>query len=305
MIIDDAKTILAALGMPKKQQADICAYTLLALAGVSEKTDWFNATNEFLRIHDVIAYTHDKFDTAYAENSRETYRKQAMHPFRIAAVIEDNGKATNSPHYRYRLTPETLALIKSFGSKKWGSELDKFKLTHDSLEIKYASKKAISKIPVSLDDRELSLSIGKHNDLQKAIIDEFKPRFAPNSIGLYLGDTENKYLYQDVAGLEKIGVEITLHDKLPDIILYDEEKDWIYFIEAVTSVGPISPKRVIEIDEITKGCKSGKIFVTAFPDGKTFKKFYEELAWETEVWIAEKPDHLIHLNGDRFLGPSK
>jgi len=289
--------------MPKRQQADICAYTLLALSGVSEKIGWSNATNEFLRIHDVIAYTHDKFGTAYAENSRETFRKQAMHPFRTAAVIEDNGKATNSPHYRYRLTPETLALIKSFGTKKWDSELDEFKLTHDSLEIKYASKKAITKIPVSLDDKELSLSIGKHNDLQKAIIDEFKPRFASNSIVLYLGDTANKYLYQDVACLEKIGVEITLHDKLPDIILYDDKKDWVFFIEAVTSVGPMSPKRVIEINDITKKCNCGKVFVTAFPDGKTFKKFYEEMAWETEVWIADKPDHLIHLNGDRFLGP--
>ena len=295
--------ILSALGMPKKQQADICIYSLLALAGVSEKTSWINASNGFIRIHDVIRYTNIHFNIQYAENSRETFRKQAMHPFRTAAIVEDNGKATNSPNYRYRLTPETLDLIRCFGTYQWDAKLKMFRQTHDSLEIKYASKKAIRKIPVALDDKEFSLSTGDHNELQKVIIEEFKPRFASNSKGLYLGDTINKYLYMDAVGMEEIGVEITLHDKLPDIILYDKTKDWVFFIEAVTSVGPISPKRIIEINEISKNCKSSKIFVTAFPNGKVFKKFYDELAWKTEVWIADSPDHLIHLDGDRFLGP--
>jgi hypothetical protein len=303
MITDDARTILSALDMPKKQQADICVYTLLALARVSNDTDWASATNEFIRIHDVIAYIREEFNIFYAENSRETFRKQTMHPFRTAAVIEDNGKATNSPHYRYRLTSEALALIQSFGTSKWDAELKLFRRTHDSLEVKYASKKAVPKMLVLLGDKEFSLSVGRHNELQKAIIEEFKPRFAANSKGLYLGDTTNKYLYMDAAGLKDVGIEITLHDKLPDIILYDRDKDWLFFIEAVTSVGPMSPKRIIEINDITKDSLSGRLFVTAFPDGKTFKKFYEELAWETEVWIADNPDHLIHLDGDKFLGP--
>jgi hypothetical protein len=239
----------------------------------------------------------------YAENSRETFRKQAMHPFRTAAIIEDNGKATNSPNYRYHLTDEALALLQKYTTPEWGNSLVYFQATHDSLIQKYASKKEVTKMPVTIDDEEYSLSTGKHNELQKAIIDEFKPRFAPNSRGLYLGDTSDKYLFEDAYTLEKIGIEITLHDKLPDIILYDEEKDWVFFIEAVTSVGPISPKRLIEISEITANSKSGKIYITAFPDAKTFKKFYEELAWETEVWIADNPNHLVHLNGDRFVGP--
>lgn len=86
-------------------------------------------------------------------------------------------------------------------------------------------------------------------------------------------------------------------------MLYREDKDWFYFIESVTSVGPMDDKRIIELQELTKNVKSGKIFVTAFLDFKTFKKFSESLAWDTEVWIADVPDHMIHLNGDRFLGP--
>jgi len=289
--------------MPKKQQSDICAYALVALAGVSNNESWESATNKFLRIHDIIKSTKEIFHAEYAENSRETFRKQAMHPFRIAALIEDNGKATNSPNYMYRLTPEALNLIRKFGTEKWDMTLESFLIYHDALSSIYASKKKINRIEVTIEDTEYTLSVGEHNDLQKAIIDEFKPRFAPNSRGLYLGDTENKYLFQDSALLAKVGVEINLHDKLPDIILYDSEKDWIFFIEAVTSVGPMSPKRIIEINEISNSSKSAKIFVTAFPDAKTFKKFYEELAWETEVWIAESPEHLLHLDGNRFMGP--
>jgi hypothetical protein len=204
MITDDARTILSALDMPKKQQADICVYTLLALASLTNDTDWISATNEFMRIHDMIAYIREEFNIFYAENSRETFRKQAMHPFRTAAIIEDNGKATNSSHYRYRLTSEALTLIRSFGTSKWDAELKLFMHTHDSLEVKYASKKAVSKMPVVLDDKEFSLSVGQHNELQKAIIEEFKPRFAANSRGLYLGDTTNKYLYIDFYRLQML-----------------------------------------------------------------------------------------------------
>ena len=90
---------------------------------------------------------------------------------------------------------------------------------------------------------------------------------------------------------------------MPDVVLYAEDKDWLYFIESVTSVGPMEPKRIKEIEEMTTGVKAGKIYVTAFLDFKTFKQFSESLAWETEVWIADMPDHMIHLNGDKFLGP--
>lgn len=143
----------------------------------------------------------------------------------------------------------------------------------------------------------------KHNLLQKAIIEEFAPRFAPGAECLYVGDTAEKDLVKNEAKLKELGFEITLHDKMPDVVLYSPDKDWIYFIEAVTSVGPMNPKRIGEISEMTKDVQSGKIFATAFLDFATFKKFSQDLAWETEVWIADMPDHMIHLNGDKFLGP--
>jgi hypothetical protein len=158
-------------------------------------------------------------------------------------------------------------------------------------------------MPVKINGADFIFSVGKHNELQKAIIEEFAPRFAPDSECLYVGDTIEKDLVKNVDKLTELGFEITLHDKMPDVVLYREDKNWLYFVEAVTSVGPMEPKRILEITEMTQNVTAGKIFVTAFPDFKTYKKFLEELAWETEVWIAEMPEHMIHLNGDRFMGP--
>lgn len=240
------------------------------------------------------------YKKSYAENSRETFRKQAIHHFRNAAFIEDNGKSTNSPDYRYRLTEEFLAVIRGNGTAEVVSH---FLSNHESLISIYASKKKFQKIPVTINGKDLSFSEGKHNELQKAIIEEFGARFAPGAECLYVGDTIEKDLVKNEKRLSELGFEITLHDKMPDVVLYREDKDWLYFIESVTSVGPMDDKRIIELQELTKNVKSGKIFVTAFLDFKTFKKFSESLAWDTEVWIADVPDHMIHLNGDRFLGP--
>ena len=185
----------------------------------------------------------------------------------------------------------------------WGEQLSTFLENHDTLVEIYASKRAMRKMPVKINGADFTFSPGKHNQLQKAIIEEFAPRFAPNSECLYVGDTIEKDLVKDEDKLRELGFCITLHDKMPDVVLYSEEKNWLYFIESVTSVGPMDAKRIKEIKEMTTGVTAGEIYVTAFLDFKTFKKFSETLAWETEVWIADMPDHMIHLNGDKFLGP--
>lgn len=303
--IEEARQLLKEIGMPDKQQADLCCYVLLAMANVNETDAWIFATNEWIRIHDIIQFVGVNYGVTYAENSRETIRKQALHHFRTAALIEDNGKATNSPNYRYRLTAETLEMIRSLGGHKADASIKRFISYHEKLIETYASKKEMTKMPVKINNQEFTFSPGKHNELQKAIIEEFAPRFAPNSECLYVGDTIEKDLVKNVSKLRELGFEITLHDKMPDVVLYREDKDWIYFIESVTSVGPMDPKRIIEISEMTENVTAGKIFVTAFQNFNVFKRFSDSLAWETEVWISEMPDHMIHLNGDRFIGPRK
>lgn len=256
-----------------------------------------------------MAFIAECYGFRYAENSRETFRKQAMHPFRTAALVEDNGMATNSPNYHYRLTDEFLAVMQSVDGNEacalgTNEALRLFLDRHDTLSNLYASKRKMRKMPVRINDRDFTFSPGKHNQLQKAIIEEFAPRFAPSSECLYVGDTTKKDMVKNVERLSSVGFSITAHDKMPDVVLYREDKDWLYFVEAVTSVGPMNPKRILEIEAMTERVKAAKIYVTAFLDFRTFKKFSEQLAWETEVWIASMPDHMIHLNGDKFLGAS-
>jgi len=295
--------ILKALELPLAQQTDLCGNVLLALCEIGPDSTWKSATNNWIRIHDIIHFLREKYNISYAENSRETIRKQALHHFRNAAIIEDNGKATNSPNYRYRLTAECCHLIRLKNSLEWSDGISSFKQAHISLIQQYSSKKEMQKYPVKINGQDYCFSPGEHNQLQKAIFEEFAPRFAPNSECLYVGDTIVKDLHKNDQKLKELGFSISVHDKMPDIILYCPDKQWIYFIEAVTSVGPMNPKRVIEINQMTQNVQAGKIFVTAFLNLQTYKEFISQIAWETEVWISDVPDHLIHLNGDKFLGP--
>lgn len=303
--LESSKEILKLIGMPDRQTVDLPALTLLAMASLKENSLWSEAESKWIRIHDIIQFVNSNYNVSYAENSRETFRKQAIHHFRIAGIIEDNSKATNSPNYKYRLTAEFLNLIQTFGTNEWKSQLKEFLQNHETLISKYESKRQLKKIPVKINDALLEFSTGIHNELQKAIIEEFAPRFAQGSEVLYVGDTTNKGLVLNERKLKDLGFEVVVHDKMPDVVLYNSEKNWLFFIEAVTSVGEISPKRIFEIEEMTKYSNAGNVYVTAFPDFKTYKKFAHNLTWETEVWLSELPEHMIHLNGDRFMGPRK
>ncbi|MBX2960738.1 MAG: hypothetical protein KF732_12375 [Flavobacteriales bacterium] len=315
--IEEAKKVLEALGLPEKQQNDRSALTLLALCGLKEKTKWTKAqqismsvvgNKENAKYVGIMRFIAEHYDKQYAENSRETFRRQTLHQFVQAGIANHNPEnpdlPTNSKDNHYRLSDEALQVVQSFRTRNWKKEVEKFKKNVGSLKEKYASKRELRKIPMKLDDgTELKFSPGKHNEVQIAIIKEFAPRFAPGSKLLYVGDTAKKDLYMDTERLEKLGIPIDQHTKLPDVVIFDEKRKWLFLVEAVTSHGPISPKRIIELEKLLKECKVGKVYVTAFPDLKEFKRHSNDIAWETEVWLSEVPDHMIHFNGDRFMGP--
>jgi hypothetical protein len=308
--LEEAKEILKSLGMPKQQYNDRSAYTFLALSGLKEENSWSDASVNSLRIVDMMNFMATNYGKIYKPNTRETIRKDTIHQFCNGAITcrnEDNEeRATNSPLYSYRLTDEVLEVIQSYGTAKWEEKLGEWLKNHKTLVQQYSQIREIAKIPIKVNEEVLQFSPGKHNELQRAIIEEFAPRFAKGAVVLYVGDTAKKDLIKNRDKLQELGVRITDHDKLPDVVLYVAEKKWLYFIEAVTSVGPVSVKRMNEIKEMLKNCNCGIIYVTAFLDMSSengFKKFIEEIAWETEIWFANNPDHLMHLNGDRFIGP--
>jgi hypothetical protein len=307
--IEEAKDILASFGLPDRQQTDRSARVLLALAGIKKKSLWKDATNELIGIHNIIIFISEKYDFPYAENSRESIRRQSIHQFEQAGIIvrnaDDPGRPTNSGKTVYSLTPIALGVIKSYGTSEWPLRLKKFISNVSSLVQKCHKERKIHQVTIKIRNKEYYLSSGKHNILQKDILKNFAPRFAKGSILIYMGDTARKLFYLDAEYCEKLNIDITKHDKLPDIVLYHHKKKWLYLIEAVTSHGPVSDKRMIEIEEMLSDSSVHLIFVSAFPDFKTFQKYASEISWETEVWISNSPDHIIHFNGDKFLGPEK
>jgi hypothetical protein len=307
--LDDAKNILKELGLPTAQQSDTSAYTLLALCGIKPNDKWNKVTRTSQKVSKgIMAFVHTVYGKEYAPNSRETFRRQVLHQFvqaRIADYNPDNPKLpVNSPNAHYALTQGSLDVIKTFGTKDWKKAVEKFISEEGDLSKKYKKERKQILIPVKLSNgKTLKLSAGKHNEVQAAIVHNFAARFANGGSVLYLGDTAKKDLYVDEKMLKELNIPVNQHSKLPDVIIYDHSKNWLFLIEAVTSHGPVSPKRIVELEEFLKNCKAGKIYVTAFPDFAEFKKHSNNIAWETEVWLADVPEHMIHFNGDRFMGP--
>ncbi|HYG15466.1 MAG TPA: BsuBI/PstI family type II restriction endonuclease [Bacteroidia bacterium] len=307
--IEEAKAILKELGLPKNQQNEISALTLLALCDITPDKDWKNSQRISLKVtKGIMTFVNDNYNKHYAPNTRETFRRQVLHQFVQAKIVNynpDNTKlAVNSPNAHYAVSIEALQVIKSFGTKKWASNVEQFKSSMGSLDTQYRKERKQNLVAVKLSTgKTLKLSPGKHNEIQAAVIEQFAPRFASGAIVLYLGDTANKNLHIDKKYLKTLNIPVDRHSKLPDVIIYDEKRNWLYLIEVVTSHGPVSPKRFVELEELLINCKAGKIYVTAFPDFKEFKKHTLNIAWETEVWVAEIPDHMIHFNGDKFIGP--
>lgn len=306
--IEQAQEILDALGLPSAQKNEISALTLLALAQLSERSAWKNASNPMLRVHDILIEIKQRYGREYAENSRETIRRKVLHQFEQAGIViqnaDDPTRPTNSGLNNYMLTDLALDVIRTYGSSTWDKKQKLFLEKQGRLFELYQKSREQNKIPLRVTDGiTYKLSPGKHNELQSAIVSEFGPRFAPGTKLLYLGDTAKKTIVFEQDLLVKLHIPASEHGKLADIILYDEEKNWLYLIEAVTSHGPVSPKRHVEMEKLLKQCTAYRIYVTAFLDFATFKKFSNEIAWETEVWIAEMPSHMIHFNGDKFLGP--
>jgi len=307
--LTESQEILKTLGLPPAQYNEMAALTFLAICNIKENDSWANATRHSLGVtKGIMIFVNDNYNKTYAPNTRETFRRQVLHQFVQARVVDYNpdepNLAVNSPKAHYALTKEVLEVVKAYGTKNWKKEVDNFIATVGKLSEVYLKERDLLQIPVQLANGDvIKLSAGKHNEVQAAIVEKFAPRFANGGTLLYLGDTAKKDLYADEKTLRELGIPIDQHSKLPDVIIYDTTRNWLFLIEAVTSHGPVSPKRIVELEELLKNCKVGKVYVTAFPDMTEFKKHSNNIAWETEVWLMEVPDHMIHFNGDRFMGP--
>lgn len=294
--------------MPPAQTNQMAAMTLLALCGLTSGSVWASATRSRCTVtKGIMHHLKEHFGIEYAPNTRETIRRQVLHQFTQGGVADYNAfqpdLPTNSPHAHYAITEAALEAVQCFGTDRWESAVDRFRENRDVLVELYRSKRRYNMVPVRLPEgQELRLSPGRHNRVQKAVVEEFAPRFVPGGHLLYLGDTTDKDLFVDAARLTRLGIPMTEHDKLPDIVLYDEARDCLVLVEAVTSHGPVTPKRIVEIKEMVASSSAQLVYVSAFSDFSEFRKHSALVAWETEVWLADAPDHMLHYNGDHFFG---
>lgn len=296
------------LGLPRAQQNERSALTLLALAGLGPRDAWRTASRPLLRTVEIMEFMRARYRKDYAANSRETIRRQTLHQFIDARVADlnpdDPSRPTNSGYNRYALSDAALEVVRQYGEPSFRAVASSFVEKHGALSEQYRSPRDLLKVPVSLPRGvKIKLSAGDHNLLQKAIIEQFGPRFAPGAVVLYVGDTARKHVILEQERLERLSVQITEHDKLPDVVMYTAKNNWLYLIEAVTTHGPMTPLRLRQLREMLDRTKAGLIYVTAFLNREDFRRFAGDIAWETEVWIAEDPDHLIHFDGHKFLGP--
>jgi hypothetical protein len=193
---------------------------------------------------------------------------------------------------------------REYGSQDWPKAAEEYVTIHGTLEAMLAPPREGQRIPVALPNgMELLLGPGEHNDLQRAVIELFLPRFAPGAHVLCVGDTSNRRLFVAEDQLADLGFPLLAHESLPDVIALDPSNGWLFLIDAVHSTGPMSARRVLELERFTVDVRLPKVHVTAFADARSFRSWAADIAWETQVWVAESPDHMVHFNGHKFLGP--
>lgn len=303
--IKEGVSILHQLGFPRAQLNDRSALTLLTLLNLKPDMKWSDATKRPVIIHDILEFVKENYGINYAENTRETIRRQTIHQFEQAGLViknyDDPSRPTNSPKTNYIISDEALHLLKTYNTPKWDLKLKDYIKAKGTLIERYEKRKKDLQIKVETDESPIYLSPGKHNELQADILQKFRPTFCPDCKVVYVGDTAMKLLSLKEDLIEKINIPITQHDKLPDVVLYDVEKNLLFLIEAVTSHGPLSPKRQIELEETLKDSPTKRIYISAFPDFSEFKKHANDIAWDTEIWISENPNHMIHFNGPQFF----
>lgn len=303
-----AAQILVSLGLPRAQQNERSALCLLALLNLTPGKSWAEAENPLIGITPIMDWMRDHYGKTYAANTRETVRRQTMHQFIAAGIAVYNpdkpSRPVNSPAAVYQIEPGALALVRSFGKPEWHEKLTAHLAGLQTLAAKYANERKQNLIPVQIaPGKEIKLTPGEHSELIRAIIEDFGARFVPGGILIYAGDTGQKWGYFDAVLLAELGVKVDSHGKMPDVVLYYPERKWLLLIESVTSHGPVDGKRHAELATLFAGSTAGLVYVTAFPNRALMGRYLGEIAWETEVWVADAPSHLIHFNGERFLGP--
>ncbi|WP_244919292.1 BsuBI/PstI family type II restriction endonuclease [Nostoc commune] len=303
--IDEALQILVELGLPRAQLNERSALTLLALINLKPTDSWNAAASPLMGITPMMEFMAQHYGKRYKPNTRETVCRQTVHQFLDAALIIANpdapDRAINSPKTVYKIEESALELLRTYKTTEWKKSLGTYLASVETLKKRYAQERELSRIPIVIEGNVKTLSPGGQNILIEKIIKEFAERFTPGGKLIYVGDTDEKFAYFNEVALRDLGITVDSHGKMPDVIIHHLKKNWLVLIEAVTSHGPINPKRKKELEVIFADIKIPLVMVTTFLSRKAMVEYLAEIAWETDVWVAEDSTHLIHFNGEYLL----
>lgn len=315
-LIREALFIIDQLGIPLEgltgRDKEKLAMALLAAGDVKTSKEWrkVKSTNSGYSIttKQCVEFYNTYLEENMSKGSYDYVLRDGFSKLLIGGIVERSKPESNlSDATRgYRISTEYARIISKFGQKDWEKQVEIFNKTHKTYRERLAQTRNIPMINVKMPDgKEFQLKDGEHNLIQQQVITEFLPRFGCyGATLLYCGDSDNKYgVINEKEKLAELGIKDLSQGKLPDIVAYSAEKDWIYLIEAYHTSNPITAERKYELEQMMGECADKCIYITAFESNDAFRSCKEDLAWETEVWIVTNPDHMIHRNGFRFIGP--
>ena len=306
--VEDARIALETLGMDAERSNERSALVLLALLRLTPAESWAEAANPMLGTRAIMDFIRDEYGKDYAPNTRETVRRFTLHQFVEARLVVQNPdepqRPVNSPKWNYQVTGEALDVLRAYGTDAWQSATDRYLADLPGLKARYAAAREMDRIPLTLPDGSIfTLSPGGQNVLLKAMVEDFCPRFTPGGQVLYIGDAGDKWALFERETLSSLNVEVDEHGKMPDLVIYLPDRNWLVLLEAASSHGPVDSKRQAELAGLFAQSTAGLVYVSCFPNRAEFRKYVDKIAWESEVWCADHPTHMIHYNGERFLGP--
>lgn len=306
--LKEAMAALRAMGFGPKQSNEAAGYALLACLDLGPHESWSNCQAPLRGITPIIDFVAAKYGLRYAPNTRETIRDEAVKHFVAEGLLvrnpDDPSRPTNSGRTAYQIESLALDVLRCFGTPVWNERIKRYRAVRERIKRELRRERTIARIPVRLPSGDtIELSPGGQNPLIKVFIEQFCSRFVPGGVVLYVGDAEEKFRFFEAKELRSLGVQIGSAAKMPDVVVHNPRRGWLVIGEAVSSAGVVDGKRRQELKDLFAGFKSGLIFVTAFETRGAMARFLGQISWETEVWIAEDPDHVVHFNGERFLGP--
>ncbi len=306
--VAEAQRLLESLGFDRERTNERSALVLLALLGLKPRSAWSDASAPVLGTRAIMDWIRDHYGRNYAPNSRETIRRFTLHQFGDALLIEQNtdqpNRPVNSPNWSYQIHPRALEVIRRYGQEDFDKVLREYLSQVPGLKTQYEAARQMNRIPVTLPGgAAVALSPGGQNVLIKQMVEDFCAYFTPGAKVLYVGDADAKWAVFESEALDSLGVSIDEHGKMPDLVVYMRDRDWLILLEAASSHGPVDAKRHGELSRLFAGSSAGLVYVSCFPDRREMRRYLADIAWETEVWCADNPTHLIHFNGERFLGP--